>query len=179
MVRDATFCYQWTDNGLNSWCCTLKGAWVCLMCYCYSPVTNYILSAVGPHPLNITLWDWVLHAAASFVLIAGRWEGFLVSLQPHLSGEQCWCTVTTAVTCSCTGHCRFLSVLCCRSKILRPARWHHSGGCQRNHREGTTPQQGVFISLISPQSNTLQLWCHISCSNDLCNEEIMQLNNVQ
>ena len=82
---------QWTDNGLNSRCCTLKGAWVCLMCYCYSPVTNYILSAVGPHPLNITLWDWVLHAAASFVLIAGRWEGFLVALQPHLSGEQCRC----------------------------------------------------------------------------------------
>ena len=82
------FLSQWTDNGLNSQCCTLKGAWVCLMCFCHSPVTNYmgiavtmlqnvllhaILSAVGPHPLNVTLWVWVLHAAVSFVSIAGRW----------------------------------------------------------------------------------------------------------
>ena len=45
---------------------------------------------------------------------------------------------------------------------------------------GHNPTAGSFhISLISPQSNTLQLWCHISCSNDLRNEEIMQLNNVQ
>ena len=41
------FLSQWTDNGLNSQCCTLKGAWVCLMtCFCYSPVTNYMGIAV-------------------------------------------------------------------------------------------------------------------------------------